>query len=240
MDGNGESWQKNRWSWKGRPVRAILFDVDGTLYHQGRMRRAMALRILKAHVLQPWLGLSTFRSLQAYRRAQETLRAGRPIDGDLSEAQFRLVSSENDSPVRDIVCRWMEQEPLKLVLRFRFDDLEELLAAARAAGLKLGVFSDYPATGKLEAMGLLRYFDAVVCAQDRDVQRFKPDPRGLQIALQRLGVESGDALYVGDRPKVDAEAARAAGMRFCILGQEKGVRCYRQLIERLNGPAASR
>jgi FMN phosphatase YigB (HAD superfamily) len=50
------------------------------------------------------------------------------------------------------------------------------------------------------------------------VQRFKPDPRGLQVALEPLGTKVEDAVYVRDRPSIDGVAAEAAGMAFLVAG----------------------
>ena len=85
-------------------------------------------------------------------------------------------------------------------------------------GLRLGALSDYPATRKLEALGVADRFDVVLSAQDPRVHAFKPSPKGLLVALEELGAAPGDALYVGDREDVDGAAARAAGMRYVIIG----------------------
>jgi phosphoglycolate phosphatase len=53
--------------------------------------------------------------------------------------------------------------------------------------------------------------DAVLGGED--VPAFKPDPGGLILALERLDVDAGDAIYVGDTT-IDAEAAANAGLRF--------------------------
>jgi FMN phosphatase YigB (HAD superfamily) len=58
-----------------------------------------------------------------------------------------------------------------------------------------------------------------VSAQDPEVQRFKPNPRGLEVALRQLGVEKHQALYVGDRPEVDAATACSAGTACVIIGR---------------------
>src|SRR3954470_8906600 len=71
-------------------LKAIVFDVDGTLYAQAGLRRAMFVQLLRAHLVRPWTGFSTFRVLAAYRRAQELLRES-PIDGDLAVAQLQLA-----------------------------------------------------------------------------------------------------------------------------------------------------
>jgi phosphoglycolate phosphatase len=63
----------------------------------------------------------------------------------------------------------------------------------------------------LEREHLTGCFEVVLGGQD--VPAFKPDPRGLQMALERLGVDPDDALYVGDTV-IDAEAAANANLRF--------------------------
>jgi phosphoglycolate phosphatase-like HAD superfamily hydrolase len=55
-----------------------------------------------------------------------------------------------------------------------------------------------------------------VTAQDPEVQRFKPHPRGLEVTLGRLGVSKREAIYIGDRADVDGEAAGRAGVR-CVI-----------------------
>jgi HAD superfamily hydrolase (TIGR01509 family) len=60
----------------------------------------------------------------------------------------------------------------------------------------------------LAATGLRGRFDVVVTADD--VRRPKPDPEGLRLACERLGVEPAEVAYVGDLPG-DAAAARACG-----------------------------
>ena len=201
-------------------VRAVVFDVDGTLYRQSPLRRAMAVRLARTHAFHPVRGRQALRVLGAYRRAQEDLRVD-DHHGDLAEAQL-LLTARRTGVDRDQVARcveyWMEVAPLAVLPRVGRPALHETLGALRSCGLRLGVLSDYPAASKLQALGVGGLFDAVVCAQDPAVGRFKPDPRGLLVALERLGVTPDHALYVGDRPDVDATAAAAAGVRCAIVG----------------------
>jgi HAD superfamily hydrolase (TIGR01509 family) len=52
--------------------------------------------------------------------------------------------------------------------------------------------------------------DVVVLPSDAGAA--KPDPRIFQLALRRIGVSPGEALYVGDDPEEDFAGARAAGL----------------------------
>ena len=69
-------------------------------------------------------------------------------------------------------------------------------ASARAARILLG------------AAGLLAHFNVVVGGDE--VSLPKPDPAGLRLACDRLGVDARRVAYVGDAA-VDHEAARRAG-----------------------------
>jgi HAD superfamily hydrolase (TIGR01549 family) len=203
----------------GGELRALIFDVDGTLYRQGPLRRAMLMRLLAMAAAHPSRGWQTLRVLRAYRRAQEALRVA-PVSGDVASAQIRLASEATNvdrESVARCVTRWMEQEPLAYLPQCVQPGALEFLRECRAQGLRLGALSDYPAEAKLEALGLLELFDIVLCAQAPDINIFKPDPRGLLIALDRLGATRADTLYVGDRADVDAPTARAAGVRCAIL-----------------------
>lgn len=200
-------------------IEAVVFDVDGTLYEQSRLRRAMFLRLIRAYALHPLRGRKVARVISAYRRAQEELRADTSEDPARQQATVAagLIGVPTEE-VERIATRWLHHEPLQLLARYRRAGLIEMLDALRSDGVRLGVVSDYPADDKLTALGIRQFFEVVVCAQDPDVGAFKPSPRGLQVCLARLGVRAEHALYVGDRPETDAAAARSSAMSCVIIG----------------------
>jgi HAD superfamily hydrolase (TIGR01549 family) len=209
--------------------RALIFDVDGTLYDQLVVRRAMVGRLLWSAITTPGEIVPTLRALRAYRRAQESLRQGPQTFADIADAQVRAAALDTGidaDRVRRYVARWMEREPLSVVGRARRSGVLDLLCVGRRLGLRMGVVSDYPAEQKLDALRLAAFFDAVVCAQQPEVQRFKPDPQGLMIALDRLRVAPDEAVYIGDRPEIDAVAAQRAGMRCIIVGPRGAGECH--------------
>ncbi len=202
-------------------LRALVFDVDGTLYRPGRVKRGMLKRLVRAHLTQPRALLRTLRGLQAYRKTHERLR-GREGEGGgfLGEVQLSCaadLSGLDRELLAGLVERWMEREPLDLVAAARRPGLVKLLERARERGLSLGVYSDYPARAKLEALQVAPFFEAVVCAQDPEVGKLKPDPRGIRRALALLGADPEGALYVGDRVGIDDAAAALARTSCAIL-----------------------
>ena len=87
------------------------------------------------------------------------------------------------------------------------------LTKLRTLGLELAVVGnwDFRLPEHLERLGLAHHFGAIVTSADAGAA--KPDPRPFVLALERLGVEPGRALHVGDGV-ADEEGADRAGMRF--------------------------
>ena len=89
----------------------------------------------------------------------------------------------------------------------------ETLTDLRARGLPLAVVSNWDVglAEHLERIGAAHLFSAIVTSAEAGAA--KPDPEVFRVALERLGVDPGRALHVGDEPE-DEEGAAAAGMRF--------------------------
>jgi putative hydrolase of the HAD superfamily len=89
----------------------------------------------------------------------------------------------------------------------------EAAASLRARGLELAVVSnwDIGLAERLERIGAASLFTTIVTTAEAGAA--KPDPAVFLLALERLGVEPGRSLHVGDDPE-DEQGAVAAGMRF--------------------------
>lgn len=207
-----------------RGVRAVLMDLDGTLYHQGPLRRRMARELLGMPLRAgPRTAARTLRRLRAFRSVREELRGlGRAAE-PLEEVQYAEPARRlRDDPgeLRATVLEWMHRRPLRHLLACSRPELAGFLEAAERRGLELGVFSDYPADEKLVALGLQGRFSLSLCATQPEINAFKPHPRGFERACELWNLEPREVLYVGDRPEVDGAGARAAGMAVWIVGDD--------------------
>ncbi len=205
----------------------VVFDVDGTLYHAGRLRWLMAAW-LAVHALGQ-ASLAVPRRLAAFRHLREALgeataRAwaqeppGRAPD--FRVLQYRLAARRSGcSPaeMEALVEDWMEQRPLRLMRACRRRRVVELFDALHRLGKRVAVLSDYPPQAKLQALELEA--DLVLWAGDACVGRLKPDPRGLQQLMSRAGVAASRTVMIGDRDERDGMAARLAGTHAVILGR---------------------
>ena len=203
------------------PIRAVLFDLDGTLYAQSPLRIAMSLEMAIASAGAVFSqGMFVPRVIATFRKTREQLRdepdGGPPIvTRQYAAAAERLHSSTDE--VERIVDEWMYRRPLKWLRYCRRRGLVGLLDWLERRGLRKGVLSDYPADDKLTALGLSGRFDLVVSSLDPDVNAFKPNPRGFLAAATKWGLDPSEVLYVGDRIDVDVPGARAAGMSCAVL-----------------------
>jgi FMN phosphatase YigB (HAD superfamily) len=203
-----------------RRIRAVLFDLDGTLYRQAPMRSLMALELLTLPMSGGARALRSWRALRAYRRAQEQLRSA-DAPGPAAAAQLAAAARRSGLPVEEVqrlVDEWLLVRPLKYLPLCRAKGLTRLVDLLAGAGVPAGVLSDYPAESKLRALGLSGRFSPVLWTGAPEVAALKPSPRGFLLACRSWRLAPGEVLFVGDRPDVDAAGASAAGMPCVIIG----------------------
>lgn len=203
----------------GNRIESLIFDLDGTLYLNRRLQRAMAMELLRAGLRHPLTTWQEARIVYHFRRAQEHLRKDALATADQQlplAAEWSGVAIEQ---VKYTADAWMDQAPLPRLRPCLRPGIVDLLKAARARDVRLAVLSDYPAHNKLAALDLAAFFPVALSAQDPRIGSFKPSPKGLLVALAQLGVAPEKAVYIGDRPSVDGEAARRTGVAAVILGQ---------------------
>jgi len=99
------------------------------------------------------------------------------------------------------------------VLTRPFDGINELLDEIEQARLIWGVATNKPvryAEPIMQQLGLAQRSAVLVCPDH--VSRSKPDPEMLLLACSQIGIQPGEALFVGDDER-DIEAGRAAGCK---------------------------
>jgi phosphoglycolate phosphatase len=185
-----------------RKARVVLFDFDLTLADSTLGAVECVNYALDAMALP--------------RAAPEAIRA--TIGFSLADTLANLTGLTEPARARDFAAHFVERADLRMAeLTSVFPGVIETLDQLKSFGIRTGIVSTkfrYRIESILAREGLLQAFDVIVGGED--VMRHKPDPEGLEKALERLGVRSADSLYVGDHP-VDAEAAAAAKIPFAAV-----------------------
>lgn len=212
---------------------AVIFDVDGTLYFQPRLRFYMACRLLSFYALHP-LRLKELYILRKYRQARELWNEEMSDRNSelLEEDQYRYVAEKcnsSQSEVASIVHLWIHEIPLAYLTRCKDIELSRLIRELREHSILTAAYSDYPLAAKLEALHI--EMDYLFCSTDAEIGCMKPDPAGMQVILDRLKLPPSDVLMIGDRYEKDGIAAINKGMDYIILdaSMPKRVSLYQQL-----------
>jgi putative hydrolase of the HAD superfamily len=198
-------------------IRLVVFDVDGTLYDQRGLRFCMLREMLLSSIRTRDIGF--IQILRAYRRIREQLGDSlhEDFERELVSRTAALVGCSEER-ARSTAGEWLERRPLRHLIRYRYPQLPELFQGLRKHGKKIGIFSDYPARSKLEALDLDA--DFIVCAGDEDVGVLKPHARGLHVLMSRAATDPAETVLIGDRPERDGLAAQAANVRALIRSRK--------------------
>jgi putative hydrolase of the HAD superfamily len=192
-------------------VRLVVFDVDGTLYRQSSLRLRMVRDMLFHTAMKR--DLDAMRVIGVYRRIRERLADEEVPDFDrVLTAETARDTSLPPGRVLAIVSEWIEERPIPYLRGCLYAGVTQLFAGLEREGKTIGILSDYPATVKLAAMGLVA--DHVVAASD--VGMLKPHPKGLQSLMSAAGVTARDTVLIGDRAERDGRAGERAGVRTLI------------------------
>jgi putative hydrolase of the HAD superfamily len=196
-----------------KPV-AVFFDAGNTLVFLDYDRLARAVGIA--------LGLPlTAASLRAHAgAAARAMEEGRLTDRERGTIfLLTLFQGAGVPPSRteELKAALLDLHRRAHLWGATLPGTREALERLRDAGIRLAVISnsDGRAATALAAGGLLDAFEFVVDSGEVGVE--KPDPRIFRMALERMGVSAGDALYVGDLYEVDVVGARAAGLEAALL-----------------------
>ncbi|MCP4609795.1 MAG: HAD family hydrolase [Planctomycetes bacterium] len=196
----------------------VVFDVDGTLYHDNLLRSIIGAHLLFFLVIRPLRTLRDIRIIFHYRSAQEYLRY--TSTAIMYNSQVRRAAETSKIDIEEIssrICFWMEKLPLRFMRISARRYLIRFIQRWHNLGVPMASYSDYPAEAKLKSLGLESMFQCNVCSTDTDVAALKPKPKGFILAASRLGISPQNIIYIGNREDVDAAGARNASMNSIII-----------------------
>ena len=178
------------------PIRAVLYDFDGTLADSTELimrcyRHTMTTHLGECPPDEEWL--SGF---------------GTPLADQI--ARFARTPDET----RAMLDTYREHQDSLLEAALQpYPGAEEVLAELERRGVPMAIVTSrlrHATLRGLDICGLSRHFEVIITPED--VRNAKPHPEPVLLALERLGVPAAEALFVGDSPH-DIAAGRAAGTR---------------------------
>lgn len=182
----------------GKPLRSVLFDLDGTLLDTAPDLAFALNAVLREEGRSP-LPLSDIKPFIS-RGAAGMIRLG--FGEDQAETEFVCVLQR----LLAVYRRHIADQT-----RF-FEGMEEVLARLERQGLRWGIVTNklaYLTEPLLHALHLTGR-PACIISGDTTKER-KPHPEPLLEACRRLGLQPAECIYIGDAQR-DIEAGKRAGM----------------------------
>ncbi len=205
---------------KLRPaLKAVLFDMDGTLVHLHPAGRMLVLNETLAD-----FGLPPLTTMEQVEQFWFTSERYAMIDG---------WGIERPDFWKAFDCERLLQ--IQLDNTYAFEDVSHSLNTIQAAGIRMGIVSNSAHISLARKLGLLdphiarHHFEVVVSCND-DVPHTKPYADGVEFALANLNLNPQEAILVGDSLD-DIGAGRAAGVKVVIVDRGQLNSIYRTLAE---------
>ena len=192
--------------------RAIIFDIDNTLYSNIMMLLRTPLRYVFS---VKWV----YQYYCMRKKLRKTLSRVEKKDKELFEKlsvelfmeQTGLSQSLSNyilnHKIKDMWINGLKKTPLRMGMRKLIYDLYN-------HNYKLGIVSDFMAYDKLENWGLLPYFQSIVSSDQYGY--FKPDDFLFNTAANELQIANNDCLYIGNHVLYDGYGALYANMD-CLI-----------------------
>jgi putative hydrolase of the HAD superfamily len=201
-----------------RAVRAVLVDLDDTLFdHTRATREALARLVADDLEARTWPFEDVLQRHHQILEALhlEVLSGRRTIDEARVERFRRLLATFGGEPPRARASAWAVT--YRAAYEGHWHPVEgapAFLVAARAAGLRVAVVTNNSRREqelKLSRCGFSPLVDTLVTSEEIGVS--KPAAAIFEAALDRLGVTASEAVMLGDGWQTDVAGARAMGIR---------------------------
>lgn len=180
-------------------LKAVLFDMDGTLLDTAPDFIAVCQAMLNAHGRAPIDD----------QRIQDVVSGGARA---MVAAAFEM---DPDAPGFETLRQeFLDRYQDHCAVKTRpYDGIPELLESIERSRLIWGVVTNKPvrfAEPIMQQLGLAERSAVLVCPDH--VTNSKPDPEMLLLACSQLGIDPSQALFIGDDLR-DIESGRAAGTK---------------------------
>jgi len=203
-------------------IQAVLFDLYGTLLVYGDMDKAWRSWISDVRDGLVALGLDICESEVHshcegfFSRPVEPFPGLVPYECRMRSLAIRLGCEPSVQWCKDMARRSMDDWQAEIPLD---PQALTLLQGLRDRGVRCGVLTnfDYPDHVRrlLASTGLDEHLDAVVISGEVGLK--KPDPQIFALALERIGCQAKDVLFVGDHPDQDIRGALQSGVRAMLV-----------------------
>jgi len=187
-------------------IKAVVFDIDGTLYRSQEYERHLYLMIVKT--ISWFTGLDIQQAAERLRQEKYKHRTvSRSVEAmGIDRRMFFDKLAEHVEP-----GKYIAKNPEAIAV----------LNTLRRRGYKIALHTNSGrklAEKVLEAIGIGdNCYDVLITSDEAEP---KPSQEGYLLCAAKLNVKPSEALYVGDRPEVELKPAKEMGMKTALINNQ--------------------
>jgi len=195
-------------------IKAILFDVDDTLFSTTRFAARARANAVRAMIRA---GLAAEEEVVQSELTEVVREFGSNYSHHYDKLLMRLPASATRDQNRALIVAAgvVAYHDTKFEGLEPFDDVPPFLKAAAAAGLRLGIVTHgwtQKQAEKLIRLRLMSLFEPGAIFISDQVGISKPNPKLYALALRCMGLSAANAMFVGDSLGHDVQPPRTLGM----------------------------
>jgi putative hydrolase of the HAD superfamily len=195
-------------------LKAILFDIDDTLYSTTEFARRARTNAVRA-MLQAGLDLPEEVVLRELDEVLAEFSSNHEHHFDKLLQRLRPQCLQRTNAALIVASGVAAYHDTKFRELAPFDDVYPLFSDLRRIGMRLGIITHgwtVKQAEKLVRLGLVPYLDPRAIFISEQIGISKPNPKLYMTAVRDLGLEPGEVMYVGDSPEHDIAPPRSIGM----------------------------
>jgi len=196
-------------------LRAVLFDIDDTLFSTTQFAKAARRNAVHAMV-ETGLDLPEEVVLRELEEVLAEFTSNYDHHFDQLLRRLRPKALESVNPALIVAAGVAAYHDTKFRELKPFEDVIPLLSALRAAGVITGIITHgwtIKQAEKIVRLGLVPHLDRRAVFISDQLGISKPNPKIYSLALRDLGLQAAQAMYVGDSPSHDITPPKSLGMK---------------------------
>lgn len=196
-------------------LRAVLFDIDDTLFSTSEFARKARTNAVQAMIAA---GLDVPAEVVLRELDEVIAEFSSNYEHHFERLLQRLPAeaTRRVNPALIVAAGVAAYHDTKFRELAPFPDVLPLLAALKEAGVRLGVITHgltVKQAEKLVRLGVVPYLDPKAIFISDQIGISKPNPKLYRAALRELGLKAEEVMYVGDNPEHDVAPPKSIGMR---------------------------
>jgi putative hydrolase of the HAD superfamily len=198
-------------------LRAVLFDIDDTLFSTTRFARLARQNAVRAMVAAG-LDLPEDQVLKELEEVIDEFTSNYDQHFDQLLRRLRPKALERVNPAIIVAAGVAAYHDTKFRELEPFGDVIPLLRGLRHARVRAGIITHgltIKQAEKLIRLGLLPWLDSRSIFISGQLGVSKPNPKLYALAVRDMGLEPGEVMYVGDNPAHDVAPPQSIGMIAC-------------------------